>query len=71
MYKRQTNGSQFFITYGTPTFLNGNFTIFGEIEADDLASFEVLDNLTFRDPATAEGQAIEPDVIDTITITID
>ena len=66
-----TNGSQFFITYGTPTFLNGNFTIFGEIEADDLASFEVLDNLTFRDPATAEGQAIEPDVIDTITITID
>jgi len=38
---RGTNGSQFFITVGTPTWLNGNHTIFGEVE--DAASRKVVD----------------------------
>jgi cyclophilin family peptidyl-prolyl cis-trans isomerase len=41
-----TNGSQFFITFGPTTHLNGAHTIFGEI----VAGQEVLDLLRLRDP---------------------
>lgn len=41
-----TNGSQFFITFGPTPWLNGAHTIFGEIIQGD----EVLDKLTRRDP---------------------
>ena len=41
-----TNGSQFFITYGTPTYLNGKHTIFGKV----IAGKDVLDAITPRDP---------------------
>lgn len=60
-----TNGSQFFITFGNPTHLNGRHTIFGEIELGDTASFDTLNNLTFREP----GSATPGDMIKSITIT--
>ena len=41
-----TNGSQFFITYGAAPHLNGNYTIFGKV----LSGMDVLEELTPRDP---------------------
>ena len=41
-----TNGSQFFITYGPAPHLNGSYTIFGKV----LSGMEVLEQLTPRDP---------------------
>ena len=49
-----TNGSQFFITHGPTTWLNGNHTIFGEVtsgqdvvnaiaQGDTITSIEILD----------------------------
>ncbi len=57
-----TNGSQFFITFGPATHLDGAHTIFGElVEGDD-----VLSGISLREPATAT----EPgDVIREINIT--
>ncbi|NOH11843.1 MAG: thioredoxin domain-containing protein [Chloroflexi bacterium] len=40
------NGSQFFVTMGPATHLNGGFTIFGEV----LEGMEVVESLTPRDP---------------------
>lgn len=41
-----TNGSQFFITYGPAPDLNGQYTIFGEV----LEGMEVVESLTPRNP---------------------
>ena len=41
-----TNGSQFFITYGPAPHLNGNHTVFGKV----LSGMDVLEQLTPRDP---------------------
>lgn len=41
-----TNGSQFFITFGPATHLNGNHTIFGKV----VEGMEVALSLTLRDP---------------------
>jgi cyclophilin family peptidyl-prolyl cis-trans isomerase len=41
-----TNGSQFFITYGPAPQLNGKYTIFGKV----LSGMDVLEQLTPRDP---------------------
>ena len=41
-----SNGSQFFITYGPATHLNGSFTIFGEV----LEGMDVVQQFTPRDP---------------------
>ena len=52
-----TNGSQFFITFGTPTYLNGKHTIFGKV----IEGQAVLDVITPRDPEqnpTTPGDAI-------------
>ena len=65
-----SNGSQFFITYGTPSSLNGDFTIFGEIELSDTESFNTLDNLVFRNPQNPADLSIVPDFIKRITITM-
>ncbi len=44
-----TNGSQFFITFGPTPWLDGNHTIFGEV----VDGADVLDQLTRRDPDQA------------------
>jgi cyclophilin family peptidyl-prolyl cis-trans isomerase len=43
---RDTNGSQFFITFGPADFLNGGYTIFGQV----VEGQEVVDAITRRDP---------------------
>jgi len=47
-----TNGSQFFITLGPATDLDGGYTIFGRVSEDSL---DVLDEIAVRDPQTAVG----------------
>ncbi|MBE2224291.1 MAG: peptidylprolyl isomerase, partial [Anaerolineae bacterium] len=41
-----TNGSQFFITFGPQTYLDGGYTIFGEL----IEGFDVLNAISLRDP---------------------
>ena len=41
-----TNGSQFFITFGPAPHLDGGYTIFGQV----LSGLEVAEQLTPRDP---------------------
>ncbi|HSO26507.1 MAG TPA: peptidylprolyl isomerase, partial [Anaerolineales bacterium] len=53
-----TNGSQFFITYAPASWLDGGYTIFGEL----IAGEDVLSALTVRDPEanpTQPGDLIE------------
>lgn len=59
-----TNGSQFFITLGPATELDGGFTIFGEVTPESL---DVLDQFDPRDPQTASG-ADDATVISSIEI---
>jgi cyclophilin family peptidyl-prolyl cis-trans isomerase/protein-disulfide isomerase len=60
-----TNGSQFFITYKALPDLDGNYTIFGEV----IEGMDVVQQLTLRNPATAQGETLPPgDRILTITI---
>lgn len=58
-----TNGSQFFITYGPQEFLIGGYTIFGQV----LEGMEVVNTITRRDPD--QSPDFEGDAIATITIT--
>lgn len=58
-----TNGSQFFITFGAADFLNGGYTIFGQVTE----GMDVVDGITRRDPDTAPD--FLGDAIKTITIT--
>ena len=58
-----TNGSQFFITYGPADQLNGEYTIFGEV----IEGMDVVEDLSPRDPS--QGIGLPPgDVIISITI---
>lgn len=43
---RDTNGSQFFITFGAQEFLNGGYTIFGQV----VQGMDVVNGITRRDP---------------------
>ncbi len=58
------NNSQFFITFSPLTFLDGKYTIFGEV----ISGMDVLKSLTFRDPETdplaLPGDAILDVIID-------
>lgn len=59
---RDTNGSQFFITFDAADFLNGGYTIFGQV----IEGIEVVNGITRRDPEqnpTSEGDKIESIVI--------
>ena len=58
-----TNGSQFFITFGPTEQLNGGYTIFGQV----VSGMDVVNGITRRDPS--QGDSFEGDVIETITIT--
>ncbi len=57
-----TNGSQFFITFDAAEFLNGGYTIFGQV----IEGMDVVNNITRRDPDTAPD--FLGDAIKTITI---
>lgn len=57
-----TNGSQFFITFGPTPHLNGKHAVFGKV----IEGIDVLDNLTRVDP-TGRGGA-EPDKMEEVYI---
>lgn len=59
---RDTNGSQFFITFGPQDFLNGGYTIFGQVTD----GIEVVNGITRRDPDTSP--AFTGDVMESVTI---
>jgi len=60
---RDTNGSQFFITFGPTPQLNGDYTIFGQI----IEGMDVVDGITRRDPD--QNPTFAGDAIETVTIT--
>ncbi len=60
---RDTNGSQFFITFVPTPQLNGDYTIFGQV----VSGMEVVNGLTRRDPD--QNPTFPGDAIESITIT--
>jgi cyclophilin family peptidyl-prolyl cis-trans isomerase len=58
-----TNGSQFFITFGPTEQLNGGYTIFGQV----VQGMDVVNAITRRDPE--QNPSFTGDVIETVTIT--
>jgi cyclophilin family peptidyl-prolyl cis-trans isomerase len=57
-----TNGSQFFITYGAQDYLNGGYTIFGQV----ISGMDVVNGITRRDPQS--NPSFTGDAIKSITI---
>jgi peptidylprolyl isomerase len=60
---QDTNGSQFFITFGPTPHLNGGYTIFGQV----VEGMDIVTAITLRDPDT--NPAFEGDAIESVTIT--
>jgi cyclophilin family peptidyl-prolyl cis-trans isomerase len=60
---RDTNGSQFFITFGPQPTLNGDYTIFGQV----ISGMDVVNSIRLRNPDANPDYA--GDAIKTITIT--
>jgi cyclophilin family peptidyl-prolyl cis-trans isomerase len=60
---RDTNGSQFFITFGPAPQLNGGYTIFGQV----VEGMDVVNGITRRDPN--QNPAFEGDAMESVTIT--
>jgi len=58
-----SNGGQFFISYGDYPALNGKYTIFGKV----IAGLDVLDRLTLLD-VTSDGPRSGGDVIESVTV---
>ncbi|NJC95523.1 MAG: peptidylprolyl isomerase [Anaerolineae bacterium] len=58
-----TNGSQFFITFGPQEYLNGGYTIFGQV----IEGMDVVNRLTLRDPE--QFPDYPGDAIESVTIT--
>jgi len=59
---RDTNGSQFFITFGPTEALNGGYTIFGQVTS----GMEVVNGIRRRDPQ--QNPSYPGDAIESITI---
>jgi len=59
---RDTNGSQFFVTFGPQEYLNGGYTIFGQV----IEGMDVVLNIRLRDPQ--QSPTFEGDAIQSITI---
>ncbi len=59
---RDTNGSQFFVTFAAAEFLNGGYTIFGQVTE----GMEVVNAITRRDPQANPDFA--GDMIESVTI---
>jgi cyclophilin family peptidyl-prolyl cis-trans isomerase len=59
---RDTNGSQFFITFAPAEFLTGGYTIFGQV----IEGMDVVNGITRRDPM--ENPSFTGDVIESISI---
>jgi cyclophilin family peptidyl-prolyl cis-trans isomerase len=57
-----TNGSQFFVTFGPASWLDGGYTIFGQV----ISGMDVVNSLTPRDPQ--QNPTFTGDVIQSITI---
>ncbi|HSG45481.1 MAG TPA: peptidylprolyl isomerase [Anaerolineales bacterium] len=60
---RDTNGSQFFITFDATPQLNGGYTIFGQV----IEGMDVVNGITRRDPL--QNPDFTGDVITSVTIT--
>jgi cyclophilin family peptidyl-prolyl cis-trans isomerase len=61
---RDTNGSQFFITFGPADFLNGGYTIFGQV----VQGMDVVNAITRRDPE--QNPQFNGDAMESVTITV-
>ena len=61
-----SNGSQFFITYGPVPELNGGYTIFGQVAE----GMDVVESLTEIDPTTEAGLTAVPDRIISVKIEV-
>jgi peptidylprolyl isomerase len=57
-----SNGSQFFITFGPQTTLDGGYTIFGQVTS----GMDVVNNIRLRDPN--QNPTYQGDAIQTVTI---
>lgn len=61
---RDTNGSQFFITFGPQEFLNSGYTIFGQV----VSGMDAVNSITLRDPD--QIPSFEGDAMESVTITV-
>ena len=60
---QDTNGSQFFITFGPTPQLNGGYTIFGQV----IEGMDVVNAITLRNPE--ENPSFPGDAMESVTIT--